>query len=150
MMDDVSQILKDFNGHYLEDMVIGMTAMTIKTITDADVLMYSAVSGDTNPVHLNQEYANGSAFQGRVAHGMLIAGLISTVLGTMLPGPGCIYVSQTLKFKVAVRVGDTVKARVTVMDIDPEKRQVSLRTVCSVGESVVLDGDAVVIAPRQI
>ena len=101
------------DGYYIEDLEAGMSAAFGKTITDADILMFAGVSGDTNPVHLNEEFALGTAFQGRIAHGMLTASLISTVLGTKLPGPGCIYLSQTLKFLAPVRAGDTVRAEVT-------------------------------------
>jgi len=146
-MDDVRQILKDLDGHYLEDLSVGMTAVYAKTVTDADVVMFAGISGDTNPVHLNQEYASGTMFQGRIAHGMLSASFISTVLGTKLPGPGCIYISQTLKFKAPVRVGETVRARATVTDIVPEKKRVTLKTVCTVGETVVLEGEALVMVP---
>lgn len=146
-MDDVRQILKDFDGHYLEDLSVGMTAVYAKTITDADVVMFAGISGDTNPVHLNQEYASGTMFQGRIAHGMLSASFISTVLGTKLPGPGCVYLSQTLKFKAPVRVGDTVRARATVTDIIAEKKRVVLKTVCTVGDTVVLEGEAMVMVP---
>ncbi len=115
------------DGYYIEDLTEGMTAVFGKTITDADILMFAGVSGDTNPVHLNEEFALGTAFHGRIAHGMLTASLISTVLGTKLPGPGCIYLSQNLKFLAPVRAGDTVRAEVTIRSIDREKRPRGLR-----------------------
>ena len=102
------------HGYFIEDLEPGMTAMFGKTITDADILMFAGVSGDTNPVHLNEEFAIGTPFKGRIAHGMLTASLISTVIGTKLPGPGCIYLSQTLRFLAPVRAGETVRAVVTV------------------------------------
>lgn len=148
-MDDVRQISKELDGHYVEDLSVGMTAAYAKTITDADIVLFAGISGDTNPVHLNQEYASGTMFQGRIAHGMLSAGFISAVLGTKLPGPGCIYMSQTLKFKAPVRSGDTVTARATVTEIIPEKRRVIMRTVCSVGETVVLEGEAMLMVPSR-
>ena len=111
------------NGYYIEDLTEGMTAAFGKTVTDADVLMFAGVSGDTNPVHLNEEFAIGTPFGGRIAHGMLTASLISTVFGTKLPGPGCIYLSQTLKFLAPVRVGETVRAEVTIKSIDRERRR---------------------------
>ncbi|HYH22996.1 MAG TPA: MaoC family dehydratase, partial [Azospirillum sp.] len=120
-----------------------------KTITDADIVLYAGISGDTNPVHLNQEYASGTMFQGRIAHGMLTAGFISAVLGTKLPGPGCIYISQNLKFKAPVRSGDTVTARATITEIIPEKRRVIMRTVCTVGQTVVLEGEAMLMVPSR-
>ncbi|WP_431855543.1 MaoC family dehydratase [Azospirillum sp.] len=148
-MDDVRQISKELDGHYVEDLSVGMTAAYAKTITDADIVLFAGISGDTNPVHLNQEYASGTMFQGRIAHGMLSAGFISAVLGTKLPGPGCIYMSQTLKFKAPVRSGDTVTARATVTEIIPEKRRVIMRTVCSVGDTVVLEGEAMLMVPSR-
>ncbi len=146
-MDDAKQILSELNGYYLEDLTVGMTAVYAKTITDTDIVMFAGISGDNNPVHLNQDYAAATMFKGRIAHGMLSAGFISSVLGTKLPGPGAIYISQTLKFKAPVRVGDTVVARATVTEIVPEKKRVTLKTVCTVGETVVIDGDAVVMVP---
>ncbi len=148
-MDDVRQISKELDGHYVEDLSVGMTAAYAKTITDADIVLFAGISGDTNPVHLNQEYASGTMFQGRIAHGMLSAGFISAVLGTKLPGPGCIYISQTLKFKAPVRSGDTVTARATITEIIPEKRRVIMRTTCSVGDTVVLEGEAMLMVPAR-
>jgi 3-hydroxybutyryl-CoA dehydratase len=148
-MDDVRQISKELDGYYLEDLAVGMNAAYAKTITDADIVLYAGISGDTNPVHLNQEYASGTMFQGRIAHGMLTAGFISAVLGTKLPGPGCIYVSQSLKFKAPVRSGDTVTARATITEIIPEKRRVIMRTVCTVGDTVVLEGEAMLMVPSR-
>ncbi|WP_029011010.1 MaoC family dehydratase [Azospirillum halopraeferens] len=148
-MDDVRQISKELDGHYLEDLSVGMTASYAKTVTEADIVLYAGISGDTNPVHLNQEYASGTMFQGRIAHGMLTAGFISAVLGTKLPGPGCIYMSQSLKFKAPVRIGDTVTARATVTEIIAEKRRVVMRTVCSTGDTVVLEGEALLMVPSR-
>ena len=148
-MDDVRQTSKELDGHFLEDLSVGMTASYAKTVTDADIVLYAGISGDTNPVHMNQEYASATMFQGRIAHGMLTAGFISAVLGTKLPGPGCIYMSQSLKFKAPVRAGDTVTARATVTEIIPEKRRVVMRTVCTVGETVVLEGEALLMVPSR-
>lgn len=148
-MDDVQQILKELNGYYLEDLTVGMSAVYAKTITDADIVVFAGISGDNNPVHLNDEYAAQTMFKTRIAHGMLSAGFISTVLGTKLPGPGAIYISQNLKFKAPVRVGDTVVARATVTEIVPEKKRVTLKTVCSVGSTVVIDGEAMVMVPSR-
>jgi 3-hydroxybutyryl-CoA dehydratase len=130
------------NGYYIEDLEEGMTAAFGKTITDADILMFAGVSGDTNPVHLNEEFAAGTAFNGRIAHGMLTASLISTVLGTKLPGPGCIYLSQTLKFLAPVRAGDTVRAEVLLKSLDRERRRCVFETSCKVGGKNVLEGAA--------
>jgi len=148
-MDDVRARLDDISGYALEDLSVGMTARLARTVTDTDLVLFAGVSGDTNPVHLNEVYATGTPFGGRIAHGMLAASFISAVLGTKLPGPGCIYVSQSLRFKAPVRPGDTVEARVTVTDIVAEKRRIAVRTVCMVGDTVVLDGEAVVMVPSR-
>ena len=137
------------DGYYIEDLTEGMSAVFGKTITDADILMFAVVPGDNHPVHLNEEFASGTAFQGRIAHGMLTASLISTVLGTKLPGPGCIYLSQTLKFMAPVRAGDTVRAEVKITAIDRERRRVTFATVCSVGGKAVLEGEALTMVPRR-
>ena len=136
-------------GYYLEDLEPGMAATYAKTVTEADVVLFAGISGDSNPVHMDNEFAKGTMFKGRIAHGMLTASFISTVLGTRLPGPGCIYVSQNLKFRAPVRAGDTVEARVTVTEIIPEKNRVALRTVCTVGDKVVVEGDALVMVPGR-
>ena len=137
------------HGYYLEDLKVGMTACYARTVTEADVVLFAGISGDTNPVHLNEEFAKETLFQGRIAHGMLSASFISTVLGTKLPGPGCIYLSQSLKFKAPVKIGDTVKARVTVSAIDQEKARVTFATTCHVGDKIVLDGEAQLMVPRR-
>lgn len=148
-MDDARHLLKEIGGHFFEDLSVGMTASFSKTITDADIVLYAGISGDTNPVHINEEYASATMFQGRIAHGMLTAGLISAVLGTKLPGPGCIYMSQNLKFKAPVRSGDTVTARATVTELVADKKRALIRTVCSVGERVVLEGEALLMVPSR-
>ncbi len=137
------------HGYFIEDLEPGMSASFGKTITDADILMFAGVSGDTNPVHLNEEFAGGTPFRGRIAHGLLTASLISTAIGTKLPGPGCIYVSQTMRFLAPVRAGDTVTARVTVSAIDLPRRRVRMETVCLVGGRPVLEGEAVILVPRR-
>jgi 3-hydroxybutyryl-CoA dehydratase len=137
------------HGYYLEDLRVGMTACYARTVTEADVVLFAGISGDTNPVHLNEEFAKETLFQGRIAHGMLSASFISTVLGTKLPGPGCIYVSQNLKFRAPVRCGDTVSATATIADIVLDKKRVIMQTVCSVGDKVVLEGEAVVLVAAR-
>ena len=137
------------DGYFIEDLEPGMTATFGKTITDADILMFAGVSGDTNPVHLNEEFAAGTPFHGRIAHGMLTASLISTVLGTKLPGPGCIYVSQTMRFLAPVRSGDTVRAEVTLRTVDREKKRAIFDTACKVLGKNVLEGEAVLFVPRR-
>lgn len=139
----------DLVGYYLEDLAVGQSASYAKTVTEADIVLFAGVSGDTNPMHLNQEFAAKTPFKGRIAHGMLSAGFISTVLGTKLPGAGAIYLSQSLKFKAPVRPGDTVLAKATVTALLPEKRRVTLSTVCTVGDVVVIDGEAVVMVPSR-
>lgn len=134
---------------YLEDMAVGMSATYAKTVTDADVVLFAGISGDVNPLHLDQEFAKATMFRGRIAHGLLTASLISTVLGTKLPGPGCIYVRQNLRFKAPVRIGDTVRARVTIAGVDHERGRVAVETVCTVGDTVVIDGDAELVVPRR-
>lgn len=136
-------------GLYLEDLEVGLSASYAKTVTEADIVLFAGVSGDTNPVHLNQDYAEQTMFKGRIAHGMLSAGFISTVLGTRLPGPGTIYMAQTLKFKAPVRIGETVEARVTVKEIVTEKRRAVLETNCYVGETLVIAGEATVMVPAR-
>lgn len=141
--------MDELHGYYLDDLKVGMTAVYAKTITDADIVLFAGISGDINPVHLNHEFASETMFEGRIAHGMLSASFISTVIGTKLPGPGAIYLSQTLKFKAPVRAGDTVQARTTITEVVPEKRRVAMRTVCSVGDKVVIEGDALVMVPAR-
>ena len=136
-------------GYFLEDLKVGMSASYAKTVTEADVVLFAGISGDTNPVHLNEEFAKETMFQGRIAHGMLSASFISTVLGTKLPGPGAIYLSQNLKFKAPVRAGDTVSATATITDIVAEKKRVVMQTTCSVRNQVVLEGEAIVMVPAR-
>jgi 3-hydroxybutyryl-CoA dehydratase len=139
----------ELDGHGIEDLEVGMTAIYSKTVTESDINLFCAISGDTNPLHLDHEYAATTMFGGPIAHGMLSASLISTVIGTKLPGHGCIYISQNCRFKAPVRAGDTVRARVTITEIDPKRRRVKLRTTCTVGDTVVIDGDAEVMVPPR-
>ena len=137
------------NGYFFEDLQIGQSATLAKTITEADILMYAAVSLDTNPIHLDEEHAQQSRYGGRIAHGMLSAGLISALLGTRLPGPGTIYLRQSLMFKAPVRIGATVTAVVEVTDLNPSRKSATLRTRCMVKETMVIDGEAVVLVPAH-
>ena len=130
-----------------EQLAVGQTASLGKTVTEADILMYAAVSLDTNPVHVNEEAGKESIFGGRIAHGMLSAGLISAVLGTKLPGPGTIYLGQTLRFKAPVKIGDTVTATVEITALDPAKKRATLKTVCTVAGKTVIEGEAQVQVP---
>lgn len=135
--------------HFFEDLKVGLTAKFSKTITEADIVLFAAVTGDTNPMHLDAEYAAGSIFKERIAHGMLAAGLITKVLGTQLPGPGTIYLSQSLRFRAPVRIGETVTATVEVVELHPEKHRATLRTVCTVRGEPVLEGEAYVSVPSR-
>jgi 3-hydroxybutyryl-CoA dehydratase len=130
------------HGYYLEDLKVGMSASYGRTVTETDIANFAGVSGDTNPLHLNAEFAANTRFKQRIAHGMLSAAYISTLIGTRLPGPGCLYISQMLRFTAPVRIGDTVIATATVTDIDTARRRVKLSTVCRVGDTVVVDGEA--------
>ena len=137
------------NGLHLEDLSLGQTAELQHVVTDADIRAFAEVSGDNNPVHLDETYAAATPFKTRIAHGMLSAGYISAILGTRLPGPGAIYISQTMNFKRPVRVGDEVTTRATVSAIDAERARVTLSTVCEVGGKPVVEGEAVVMVPRR-
>ncbi|MAL78665.1 MAG: acyl dehydratase [Sneathiella sp.] len=140
-------VYEELHGYFLEDLKVGMTAVYAKTITEADILLYAGVSGDTNPVHLNAEFAEKTIFKERIAHGMLSAGLLSTVFGTKLPGPGAIYMNQSLNFKAPVCIGDTVVASVSLREISGKK--VTFDCACTIGETVVLDGEATLMVSRR-
>ncbi len=131
----------------IDDLEIGMTRAISKEITDRDIEMFAEVSTDHNPVHLDEGFAQGTLFKGRIAHGMLSAGLISAVIGEQLPGHGTIYLGQSLRFMAPVRPGDVVRAEVTVSAIDVARRRVTLETACFVGDTVVIKGEAQVLAP---
>ncbi|QFT57477.1 (R)-specific enoyl-CoA hydratase [Sulfitobacter sp. THAF37] len=133
----------------IEDIEIGMFRYIRKEVTDADIEMFATVSTDRNPVHLDDDYAQDTIFQGRIAHGMLTAGLISAVIGEQLPGHGTVYLGQTLKFLAPVRPGDMVYAEVKVTDIDVAKRIVRMDCHCSVNDKKVLVGEATVLAPSR-
>jgi len=141
----IESIMNNLQGYDIEDLERGMTASSAKTVTDADILMFADVSGDINPVHVNEEYAKKTMFGGRVAHGMLSVGFISAVLANRLPGPGSIYLGQTLRFKAPVRPGDTVTATVTVTAVDIDTKRAVLNTVCTVAGRVVVEGAATVL-----
>ena len=134
---------------FFEELSVGQTASFGKTVTEADILMFAAVSGDTNPVHINAEVASASMFKERIAHGMLSAGLISAVLGTRLPGEGTIYLAQNLKFRAPVKIGDTVTATVEITALDAGKKRVTLSTTCTVGGRPVIEGEATVMVPSR-
>ncbi len=132
-----------------EDLAIGQTASLGKTITEADILLFAAVSTDTNPVHINADVAKASIFGERIAHGMLSAGLISAVLGTRLPGPGSIYMGQTLRFRGPVKIGATVTATAEITALNTEKKRATLKTICTVDGEIVIEGEALVQVPSR-
>lgn len=136
-------------GRFFEDLSVGDSAGMTRTVTDAVIQAFADVSTDSNPVHLDQAYAEGTMFKGRIAHGMLSGAYVSAVIGMQLPGPGTIYLSQSLRFRRPVRLGDVVDVRVTVQALDPARGEVTLSTVCEVAGKRVVEGEAVVLAPRR-
>jgi len=132
----------------LSEFSVGQSDSYARTVTNADIVLFAGVSGDDNPVHLNDEFASATMFKGRIAHGMLGASYIPTVIGTRLPGPGSIYMGQSLKFLAPVRIGDTVTATVTITAIDEAKRRLTLETVCTVKGKNVIEGEARVMLPK--
>lgn len=148
-MTDVTRDYSEFQGCDFDELEVGKTAAIARTVTEADIVLFAGVSGDTNPAHLDEEMSAASMFGGRIAHGMLSASYISAVFGTKLPGPGCIYLSQTLKFKAPVKAGDTVVARVTVKELNTPKRRAQFDTVCTVRGKVVLEGEAEILIPAR-
>ena len=133
----------------IEDIEMGMVRHLRKVVTDRDIELFAEVSTDRNPVHLDDDYANDTIFECRIAHGMLTAGLISAVIGEQLPGHGTVYMGQSLKFLAPVRPGDMVHAEVEVIDIDHSKRRVKLNCRCMVDGKKVLVGEAMVLAPSR-
>lgn len=131
----------------IDDLEIGMTRSVSKTLGDREIGLFAELSCDHNPVHLDDDYARGSIFEGRIVHGMLTAALISAVIGEQLPGHGTVYLKQDLRFRAPVRPGERVEATVTVREIDRARRRVTLDCACRVGDTVVLDGEALVLAP---
>jgi 3-hydroxybutyryl-CoA dehydratase len=132
-----------------EDLSVGMTEKFAKTVASSDVVGFAEVTGDRNPIHLSEHFAAKTPFGTRIAHGLYTASLISAVLGTRLPGPGAIYISQTLNFRAPVKIGDTVDVYVTVAELIPEKFRARLTCSCMVGGAVVLDGEALVKVPSK-
>jgi len=138
-----------FQSLYFEDLSVGMTEVYSKEVKSSDVVGFAEITGDRNPIHLSEHFAAKTPFKGRIAHGLYTAGLISAVIGTRLPGPGAIYVSQTLRFMAPVKIGDTVDAIVEVVDLNEERRRAGLSCRCEVDGTVVLEGEAVVKVPRR-
>jgi len=138
------------NGKIIDQMQVGDAAEFAKTVSENDVYQYAGITGDFNPAHINEQYAAGTFFKTRIAHGMLTAGFISTILGNQLPGPGAIYVKQELSFLAPVRIGDTITARAEVTEVITEKNRVVLRTSCSNQDgTIVIDGQAIMSPPKK-
>jgi 3-hydroxybutyryl-CoA dehydratase len=136
-------------GRTISELKVGDAAEFSKTISETDVYLFAGVSGDLNPAHINEAYAQNTFFKTRIAHGMLSAGFISAVLGMQLPGPGTIYMKQELSFRAPVRIGDTITARAEVIEINTDKNRVKLKTTCVNQEgTLVLDGEAMVSPPK--
>ncbi len=140
---------RQLHGYYLEDITVGMNAVYTRILTEELVKLFADVSGDTNPLHLNETFASQTRFKKRIVHGMLTTSLWSTLVGTRLPGPGSAYVSQELKFIKPVHIGDTVTAKVMVTDIDHEKQRIYLKGECFVAGVLVAAGQGVVWVPRR-
>jgi len=134
---------------FFEDLSVGMAETLEKTVSSSDVVGFAQLTGDRNPIHLSEHFAARTSFGKRIAHGLYTASLISAVLGTRLPGPGAIYISQTLNFRAPVKIGDTVVVTVTVQELIPEKSRARLSCICSVDDEVVLDGEALVKVPSE-
>jgi 3-hydroxybutyryl-CoA dehydratase len=134
---------------FLEDLTVGQSASYGRAISEADVREFALMSGDFNPVHLDEAYAQNTRFKGRIVHGMLPVTFVSTVLGTRLPGAGAIFMGATFRFKAPVRIGDTVVATCTVREINTVKSRVTFDCICKVGDTVVVEGDALVMVPSK-
>ncbi|HEX4198388.1 MAG TPA: MaoC family dehydratase [Caulobacteraceae bacterium] len=136
-------------GLCLEDLSVGQSAERVHAVTEGDITAFAAVSGDANPLHMDETYAQTTAFKGRIAHGMLGASYLSAILGNDLPGPGAVYLSQTLRFRRPVRIGDLVTARARIVEIDADKARVTLETACLVDGKAAIEGEAVVMVARR-
>jgi len=132
-----------------EDLTVGLTAEYRKTLTETDVVLFAGLTGDNNPMHIDAEFAAETRFGERVVHGMLTASMLSSVIGMKLPGPGCIYMSQSLRFLKPVHIGETVTATAKVLELIADKQRVRLQTTCSVRGEPVLDGEALIWVPRH-
>jgi len=133
----------------LDDIKVGMEVSYSQTIMDADVKLFAGISGDNNPVHMDEEFAGRSRYKRRVVHGLMLASYFSALFGKRLPGEGCVYAAQSLEFKKAVYLGDTVTATITVKEVDFEGKKVFFRTVCKVKNRVVIDGEAEIFIPEK-
>ena len=136
-------------GYTIEELQPGMSASYSQAVTEADIQKFGEVTGDFNPVHFDEDYARTTIFRGRIAHGLLSAGFISTVLGTKLPGAGAIFMSATIRFKAPVRIGDVVTALCTVREVIAAKRRVICDCICKVGDTTVIDAEAMLMVPAR-
>lgn len=141
--------MADMKEACLEGLEIGHSYTTVNVVSDADIVKFSEVTGDINPIHLDDTYAKKSVFGQRIAHGMISAGYISAIFGTKFPGPGSIYLSQSLKFKAPVMIDDVVETTVTITDLHERKKHVTLNCECRVGDKVVLTGQALLMVPAK-
>jgi 3-hydroxybutyryl-CoA dehydratase len=145
-----SYYVEGLPAYYFEDLMLGMSAEYGRVIEQSEVARFAELSGDFNPLHFSPTFANTTLFKSPIVHGMLTAALISTVIGSRLPGPGCIYISQNLRFKAPVRAGDLVTARAVIEALMPERKRATFRTSCWVGEKQVVDGEAVIQIPSRL
>jgi len=136
-----------FNKIPIEEIEIGMSVSYSQTITDADIKTFAGISGDRNPIHLDEEYAKNSRYKKRIAHGLMTASYFSALFGTKIPGEGCVYVSQSLNFKRPIYIGDTVTAIIEVTSVDLKKKRVFFSTACKVKGKIVTDGEAELFVP---
>ncbi|MEM5527545.1 MaoC family dehydratase [Gammaproteobacteria bacterium AS21] len=141
--------MSNLHGYYLEDLEIGMSASTEKTISAADVATFAQISGDDNPIHVDEEYAKNSAFGKRIVHGMFSAALISAVAGTKLPGYGGVYLSQELKFRKPIFIDDTVVTKLTIEDINQRRGRVTMKTEVFVKDVLVVSGEAIYMVNKK-
>lgn len=141
--------MDSLHGYYLEDLEVGMSASFAKTVSESDVYAFAGISGDFNPMHVNEEYAKQTPFKTRIVHGMFSAALVSTVAGTKLPGPGAVYIDQQIKFRKPVFIGDTPVASVTITDIDTRRGRVKAKTDVHVGTTLVASGEATFMVDKR-
>ncbi|MBH0238187.1 MaoC family dehydratase [Methylobrevis albus] len=140
---------QEATSHFYEDLSVGMRETYLKTVLDSDVIGFAQISGDHNPIHLSEHFAARTRFGGRIAHGLYTASLISAVLGMRLPGPGAVYLSQTLKFRAPVRIGDVIAVSVEVAELIEKGSRARLTCEARVDNTLVLDGEAMVMVPRR-
>jgi len=141
--------MSDVNMACLQDLEKDQSYRTINRVSEADVIKFAELTGDINPLHLDETYAKTTIFGERIAHGMLSAGYISAIFGTKFPGAGCIYLSQSLAFKAPVKIGDSVETTVTITDLNEKRKRVTLSCQCRVGDIIVLTGEAQLMVPRR-